>query len=314
MFLSTIKKVILSVIGATLALTLAACGGSSNEKKNPEWPDTITFASIPSESSTTLAKSFETTVKMLEKELGLKVEVQEVTSYAAVIEALRAGQVGIGALGPFSYVVAADGDAGVKPFGAVAESPDAKPSYTSLGITKANSQIASLKDFKGKKICFVDPTSTSGFLFPSAGLLQEGIDPDSKDITKVMAGGHDSSALSVADGTCDAGFVSDPTMKTLIEKGQIDKNAVKTVWTSEEIPGSPVVVSTQLPDDLQEEVTRVFREKINKPAMVEDGICDSEENCVLPEEGAYGYVPVEDNLYDGIRKVCDITQSESCVK
>jgi phosphonate transport system substrate-binding protein len=294
---------------------LAGCSSSNSAEADvPEgWPDTLTFAQIPSESSTGIAESNATTLEALEKELGVSVEIQEATSYAAVIEALRAGQVDIGSMGPFSYVVAADSDAGIIPAGALADSADAAASYQSYGIVPADSDIESLADFAGKKVCFVDPTSTSGYLFPSAGLLEAGVDPV-EDVTPIMAGGHDASALSVADGTCDAGFAFDTMVdKDLIESGQLEEGALKTIWKSEDIPNSPVVVSTQLPEDLQEKIVDVFQNDINKPALVESGVCTSEDDCVLPEDSQYGYIPVEDSLYDGIRAVCDITKSESCV-
>jgi len=297
-------------------VALAGCsssGDSANADVPSDWPDKLTFAQIPSESSVGIAESNEFVLAGLEKELGIPVEIQEATSYAAVIEALRAGQVDIGAMGPFSYVVAADSDAGIIPAGALADSADEAASYQSYGIVPADSDITSLADFKGKKVCFVDPTSTSGYLFPSAGLLEEGIDPE-KDVEAVFAGGHDASALSVADGTCDAGFAFDTMVDVqLVEGGQLEEGALKTIWKSEDIPNSPVVVSTQLPQDLQDKLVQTFQTKINKPALVESGVCASEEECVLPEESEYGYIGVDDELYDGIRAVCDVTKSESCV-
>lgn len=305
-----------------LALALAGCtasnaeetDGSADGNASADWPESLTFAQIPSESSDSIAEANANVIAALEQELGLTVEMQEATSYAAVIEALRAGQVDIGSMGPFSYVVAKDGDAGVVPIGALANSADEAASYTSYAVVPAGSDITSLEDFEGKTVCFVDPTSTSGFLFPSAGLLDVGIDPDSDQIEAVMAGGHDSSALSVVDGTCDAGFAYDDIVdRMLIEGGQMAEGDLEVIWESEDIPNSPNVVSTQLPQDLQDEIIRIFTEVINKPALVEAGICSSEDDCVLPEDSEYGFIPVDDSVYDGIRAVCDITQSESCV-
>lgn len=319
--LMTLGKLTSAVAAAgVLVLALAGCtatdaeGASNGDSAGGDWPDTLTFAQIPSESSASIAASNANVIAALEQELDLTVELQEATSYAAVIEALRAGQVDIGSMGPFSYVVAKDGDAGVIPVGALAGSPDEAASYKSYAVVPAGSDIETLEDFEGKTVCFVDQTSTSGFLFPSAGLLEAGIDPDSDQIEAVMAGGHDSSALSVADGTCDAGFAYDDIVdRMLIEEGQMEEGALETIWKSEDIPNSPTVISEQLPQDLQEEITRVFQEVINKPALVEAGICSSEEDCILPEDSEWGFIPVEDSVYDGIRAVCDITQSESCV-
>lgn len=301
-------------------LALAGCSGASagaeqdaDAAGNSEWPTSITFAQIPSESATGIAEDNADILALLEQELGIEIKLQEVTSYAAVIEALRAGQVQIAGMGPFSYVVAQDGGAGVIPLGALVDSADEEPGYQSYGIVNPDSGITDLAGFEGKNVCFVDPTSTSGYLFPSAGLLEENIDLE-EGITPVMAGGHDASALSVADGTCDAGFAFD-TMVTeeLIDSGQLAEGDVEVVWESEVIPGSPYVASTQLPKDLQEELTRIFEEQLNKPALIEAGICTSEEDCVFPEGSDYGFIPVEDSLYDGVRAVCDVTKSEACV-
>lgn len=320
-----------AAVAGVVALALVGCsteaenndangstnGGNTSENgsnANADWPETLTFAQIPSEASASIAATNANIMAALEQELGIKIEMQEATSYAAVIEALRAGQVDIGSMGPFSYVVAKDGGAGVVPVGALADSPDEAASYQSYAVVPADSDIESLEDLAGRTVCFVDQTSTSGYLFPSAGLLDVGIDPTSDDITAVFAGGHDSSALTVVDGGCDAGFAYDSMVDTmLIESGQLEEGALRVIWRSEDIPNSPTVVSDKLPQDLQDEIIRIFQEMINKPALVSAGICVSEDDCVLPEESAYGFIKVEDSLYDGIRAVCEITQSESCV-
>ncbi|NKY50999.1 phosphate/phosphite/phosphonate ABC transporter substrate-binding protein [Nocardia vermiculata] len=308
MFARRIPRGVLTAF-AILGLTAAAagCGGSAADT------ETLTFAQIPQEDSTSIATQNADIISALEKQLGVKVKLQEATSYAAVIEALRAGQVDIASLGPFSYVVAADGKAGVAPVGVPADAPDASPTYRSYAITKPGSGINSLADMAGKKICFVDPTSTSGYLFPSAGLMQAGIDPE-KGVTPIFAGGHDASALAVAGGQCDAGFAFDTMVDEQLPKsGQLAEGALRVIWKSEDIPKSPTVVSTKLPQELQDKITRVFQQDVNRPGLVKLGICSDEADCTLPEDVKYGFVPVDDAKYDGIRKVCAVTESKSCV-
>ncbi|WP_199255909.1 phosphate/phosphite/phosphonate ABC transporter substrate-binding protein [Mycolicibacterium mengxianglii] len=294
-------------------LVLSGCSSSDSGGGDSASPDTLTFASIPQENASGLTEKTKMIVAALEKRLGVKIETQQATSYAAVIEALRAGQVDIAALGPFSYAVAADSGAGVALVGVPADSPDESPSYQSYAITKPDSGIKSLSDMAGKTVCFVDPTSTSGYLFPSAGLLEVGIDPET-GVTPVFAGGHDASALSVLNGTCDAGFAYDTMIdEQLPDSGQLEAGALQVIWESEDIPKSPIVVSTKLPKELQDGIAQVFQQDINRPALVELGLCATEADCQLPEDVEYGYIPAEDSTYDGIRQVCDITKSKSCV-
>ena len=301
------------VVLASFALVAALTGCTSTTTSTAaEAPEKLVFAQIPSESAEGIAEETDVIIQAIEKATGLEVETQQVTDYAAVIEGLRAGQVQLAALGPFSYMVAKDSGVGVEALGALVDAPDEEPGYKSYGIVPAGSDITDLAGFKGKTVCFVDPTSTSGFLYPSAGLLDLGIDPET-GVTPVFAGGHDASALSVADGTCDAGFAFD-TMVTgqLIDSGSLQEGDVEVVWESETIAGSPYVASDTLSPELIAQLKDVFEKDLNVPALIESGFCTSAEDCALPEDSQYGFIPVEDSLYDGVRAVCAITKAPAC--
>lgn len=300
-----------AAVAVAAALTLTAC--SSSDATSGDDPETLVFASIPSEDSSGIALDNEVIIAVLQDELGVEITTQEATDYAAVIESLRAGQVQLAALGPFSYVTAYDSGAGVEPVAALVDDPEEDPGYHSYAIVAADSDITSLEEFAGKSICFVDQTSTSGFLYPSAGLLEVDIDPV-EDVEPVFAGGHDASAISVANGDCDGGFAYDTMVEVeLIESGQLAEGDLRVVWESPVIPGSPYAVSTELPEDMRGQIAEIFAEKLNIPWLVDNGYCDSEDDCRLPEDSKYGFIAVEDSLYEGIREVCEITQSESCV-
>lgn len=311
-----------SLVGITMAaaaaLALSACGSSADEdtsagaSADEGAPETLVLASIPSEDSTSLQQEFALVQQVIEDETGIPVEFQNATDYAAVIEAQRAGKVHIGHYGPFSYATAKDSGVPVTPLGVFADSADEEPGYQSYAIVPAGSDIRSLEDFRGKTVCFVDPTSTSGYLYPSAGLLEAGIDP-ATDVTPVFAGGHDASALAVKSGQCDAGFAFDTMVtETLVDKGDLAEGDLDVIWESEMIAASPSAVLTTLPQDLVDQLTDIFATKLNRPALVEAGYCASEEECELPESTEYGYIPVTDDFYDGVRKVCEVTQSPSC--
>jgi phosphonate transport system substrate-binding protein len=291
-----------------------------------DWPDTIRFAAVPSVEEEQQIETYQPIIDILSEELGIEVEFSFATSYAAVIESMIAGNLDMAQFGPFSYVIATGNGADLEPV-AISTEEGVPPSYRSYGITSAsNDSINSIEDFAGRDICFVDPGSTSGFLFPSAGLLSVDIDPET-DVNGTFAGGHDASALSVANGTCEAGFAYDAMVTDrLIEQGDIagvidtvedenvnpDEAELKIVWKGPEIPNSPVAVQASLPADLIAEIERVFVEEINTQGMIDRGMCTSVDDCVLGEEGAESYLPVDDSLYDGIRLVCEETGSAKC--
>ena len=279
-----------------------------------DWPDTITFGAIPSEDSTSLQEDFANVIDLLETELGVKVEFFQATDYAGIIEGQISGQVDIAQYGPFSYVLAKQNGADIDVVGALAESADDDPpGYQSYGITKGdNDAVKSIEDFAGKTVCFVDPGSTSGYLYPTAGLLDAGIDPTS-DITPVFAGGHDASALSVNNGDCEVGFAYD-TMVTeqLIADGQLAEGDLKVVWESDVIAQGPMAVSLELPESLVAAIKQVITQDANVDAFVASGRCSSAEDCVVTDDGSWGWLPVDDSFYDGVRAVCNATQAEAC--
>lgn len=314
-----------AVLAAVGLLTLSACGSSSSSadsgsgseaggaSASAEWPDPFIVAVIPSEDQTELDPEDSVAMQVLEDELGLNIEYHLATSYAATIEAQRSGQAHMASYGPFSYVLAADSGAGVEPIAASAEAPDEQSGYHSVASVRADSDIDSLEDAKGRTVCFVDPGSTSGYLFPSAGLLEAGIDPESADITPVMAGGHDASILALADGQCDIAFSTEGMVtEQLIESGQIEEGQFTQIWESELIPSNPYALSTDLPEDLRAAVTETMLEKVNVDHLEGTEYWDETAEDGFGGLGRWGYVAVEDSDYDGIRSVCETTQSEAC--
>ncbi|MEL4357094.1 MULTISPECIES: phosphate/phosphite/phosphonate ABC transporter substrate-binding protein [unclassified Luteococcus] len=295
-----------------LLLPLSACGQSAADKSSDSGKDTLVFAAVPAETSTSLKSTFEPLVKLLEKETGNKVEFQDATDYAAVIEGQRAGKIDIASYGPFSYKIAKDGGVPITPAVAPVNTKGDKPNYTSLAYVKKGSAIRSLDDVRGKKVCFVEAASTSGYLVPLEALLSKKIDPKT-GIKPIYAGAHDASLLSVNSGQCDVGFAHDAMLTTLTGKKQIADGALTPIWESEPIPEDPIAINTKTVDaETVTKITTALQTKANKPALVEAGICASEKECVLPEEIGYGYVAVTDADYDPIRKICEVTKAEAC--
>jgi phosphonate transport system substrate-binding protein len=300
--------------GCAALLALTACGESAVEASGTSGggADTLVFAAVPSEESTTLQQSYSSVIAMLERETGTTVEFQNATDYAAVIEGMRAGQIDVAVFGPFSYVLAKNQDPSITPVASSVEAPGEEPGYQSYGIAPADSDITDLAGFAGRTVCFVDPNSTSGYLYPTAGLIEAGVDPAS-GLTPVFAGGHDASALAVADGQCDAGFAFDAIVDTqLVESGQLQPGQLRTVWRSEMIAGSPVAVAGDVDPQRRQTIADAFAQKANVDYLTANGFCASAEACEVGEEGGWGYVPVDDAFYDGVRRVCDVTQAESC--
>lgn len=314
-------------VAAAVALVVTACGSSGDSAvpapapapstggssstapatpdPRADWPAVLNFAAVPAEQDAQLAESYRVTKEILSAELGIEVEFFQAADYAGVIEAIIANRVDLAQFGPFAYVLAVARGAEATAVGVMAGSPDEEPGYQSYLVARAdNNEINSIQDIEGKRVCLVDPASTSGYLVPFAMMLDEGIDPNT-EINAILAGGHDTSVIEVVAGTCDAGFAFDSMVdELLIERGEIEVGDVKIVQKSFVIAGSPMALRTGLPASLQAAITDVIQNKVNVDWAVENGYCPSVEECSLSDEKIWGYAARDDSFYDGIRTLC----------
>jgi phosphonate transport system substrate-binding protein len=300
------------------APTTAPASDAGSDVDRSDWPDKLVLAAVPAEQDAQLQESYSVTVQILEDELGIPVEFFQAADYAGVIEALIANRVDLAQFGPFAYVIAIANGADASPVGVMVGEKDEEPGYQSYLVARSdNAEVNALEDIVGKRVCFVDPGSTSGFLVPTAGLLDAGIDP-SNELTGIFAGGHDASVISVANGDCDAGFAFDSMVTELLpERGEIDEGEIKIVWESEIIAGSPMAMRNGLPESLKAEIASIFAERVNVDWAAENGYCETNDPilCSFSDEAIWGYVYRDDSFYEGIRTLCrnlDPSQAPQC--
>jgi phosphonate transport system substrate-binding protein len=159
------------------------------------------------------------------KQTGRTPELTIPTSYAAVVEALANDKVDIAYLGGFTYVQASS-RAGVKPL--VQRLIDQQ--FHSVFITPTGSKIHSLADLHGHFV-FGDVNSTSGHLMPLYYMEQEKVDPEVIKNAS-YSGGHDATALAVANGKAEAGAMDEQVYKKMLANGQLKPGAVRVFYTT----------------------------------------------------------------------------------
>jgi phosphonate transport system substrate-binding protein len=195
---------------------------------------------IPAEDSQAMIESSKAVLEGLQQQTGLTVKPFVATDYNGVIEALRAKKLDMAYLGPFSYAMATS-VAEVEAFSVAVTKKTGQSSYRSIIIARKEAGISSLADLKGHNFAFVDPSSASGHLFPKAGLIQAGYQPDTLFGRVIFSGSHDASILAVANHKVDAAAVADRIFAQAVAKGVIKREDFRVVWTSQPIPESPMV-------------------------------------------------------------------------
>jgi phosphonate transport system substrate-binding protein len=312
-----------AVLSLVAAVMVAACSSNSNSGNNtttsstgnkvhPGWPTTLVFGSVGEDDATTLLQSLAPLQDLLRAKLGIHLTVVVGTSYASMIEAQASGKAQLIEYGPFSYWIAEHQGIKIQNVGVVINAPNTTGAYYSVGVVnpKVNPGITSIKDFAGKKTCYSDPASTSGYLYPSYGLLSVGINPNT-GVTPVFAGSDTTAPLDVAKGSCQVGFSNNLDLPLIFTQNHIPHSDIKIVWTSEAIPGSPVAASDSLPASLRSALENVLVNDGNSAYFVAHHYCSSIASCDNIT-GQYGYAPPSVANYSVIAQICAITKSPSC--
>lgn len=293
---------------AVLALGLAACSGNASAAPGEDTAaatsgyavddHTLVFGVVPDSVDT--ETNYQPLMDYIAEVTGKDVEYHESTDYAALIEAAIAGKIDVASFSGFTYVTATNNGAELTPISSIVTKEGQEPGYYSVAIAPKDSAVKTIEDFAGKKVCFVDPSSTSGYLFPSYNLLEAGIDPKT-EITPVFAGKHDVSVLKTGEGAeCEVGFAEDSE----VAKSEDVKIIAETM-----VPGAPLVVSTKLPKEVASVITDALAE-VTIDDIIAAGITSADSEGF--RSVFYATKPVDDTYYDLIRDICKKTEAEQC--
>ena len=287
----------------TLGLALAVALAIAPSAPAPAQTKLI-MAFVPSGEARTIIESGSRIAQLLEMATGYRFETFVATSFAGVIEAMGAGRADIGWLNTFSYVIAH------QKYGVEVRLVTVRfglPYYRAEIITQAASGITSLADLRGKNFAFVDPASTSGYLFPLAALKKAGYDPQKFFGQTVFAGSHNNVVLAVYQGRADAGSVYDDARGT-VQKTLLDvMEKVKVIWYSDPIPNDTVSFRRDLPEDVKARVEKALLRFAETPAGL-DALKSLYEIEALADYSLLRtkykvQVPSLDSFYDPVRDV-----------
>lgn len=159
----------------------------------------------PSQKPTDLLATGAEFGRLLGTLVGMPVRVTVASDYAAVIEALRNRSADLAFVHPGGYVLASrEAKARI-----VAKNLwHGKASFTSRIYVRRESGITTLEALRGKTMAFVDPASSSGYIYPMVLLIRRGLvtnrDPKTFFREVVFSGAHDASMRALLNGHVDA--------------------------------------------------------------------------------------------------------------
>ena len=213
---------------------------------------------------------------------GLAVEVRRAESAAEAIDTAGTASVDAALLPVFEYLLLRQ-EHGVEARLQVLRDGGAR-SYHGVLLVREGAGIDELADLAGKKVAYVDPASTTGFLLPARHLAAAGV-----AVEPVFTGSHDASLAELAAGRVDAAATYEdappPGLTRLAGTG--------------EVPNEPVFFDPRVPAATRDRVI----------AALVDLAATPEGRALLAETGGItGFAPVADGDYQPVRDLLADTQ------
>jgi phosphonate transport system substrate-binding protein len=223
-----------SWLRSALLTALAAASPLAGRASAAEAP--LTLALTPSRDPTALQEAGDAFVKAITRLSGIPIRAQVASDYAGVIEAVRSRRVDLAFVHPVGYVLA-NREAGCQIL--VRDVWQGKTAYTARFYVRKASGIEKVEDLRGKTVAFVDPASSSGYIYPMVLLIKRGLvkDRDPKSFFKdaLFAGTHEAALQSVVHGRVEAAASFDKAPELYLK----DKALVERLAFVAETPEIP---------------------------------------------------------------------------
>ncbi len=284
------RSVALTVLAAGL-LVAATLGGRSAGAQT-----SLHLVLTPSQKPTDLLVAGEAFGAALGKLVGVPIRVTVASDYAAVVEALRNKTADLAFVHPAGYVLA---NREAKAMIVAKDQWHGNTSYTSRIYVRKESGLKTLEELRGKTVAFVDPSSTSGYVYPMVMLIQKGLvqNRDPKTFFKefVFSGSHDAGLQALLHGHVDA-FASFDQAREQYLKDPAQRERLIFVAESEPIPEGGICARDGLAPALFAKV-RAALLSMKGPAYAP---------LLKQLYDIDGFEPAEDREYDPVRAAMDL--------
>jgi len=279
-----------------LALTIASALLGAAPAADAQTQKSLHLVLTPSQRPTELLAAGERFGVALGKLVGIPVRVTVASDYAAVVEAMRNKTADLAFLHPAGYVLA---NREAKAMIIAQDRWHGNTSYTSRIYVRKDSGIKSLEELRGKTIAFVDPASTSGYIWPMVLLMKRGLvqnrDPKTFFKEAVFSGAHDAALQALLQGHVDALASFDQAREQYL-KDPAEREKLTWVAETDPIPEGGMASRDGLDPEIVAKVKAALL-KMRGPeyAQLLKDLYDID-----------GFEPVDDSVFEPVRAAMDL--------
>ncbi|TAE56922.1 MAG: phosphate/phosphite/phosphonate ABC transporter substrate-binding protein [Nostocales cyanobacterium] len=190
-----------------------------------------------------LNRDYENFRRALEQVLEIPVEFFPVDNPTAAAPALLSRKVDMVFAGPSEYLIL---NSRAKAVPVIAVN---RVNYHSIIVVRADSNIKSVNQLKGKTVAMRKVGSTSGHIFPTKLLIDAGLDPNT-DVKIAML--DDKGVIALKNGKVDAWATASDRYKQILASEGLSEQDFSILVTGNLLPNDLFVVSSQISSSLIE--------------------------------------------------------------
>jgi phosphonate transport system substrate-binding protein len=214
-------------------------------------PEVLVFSFVAGDVESVPEAGWKEVLAALAEKAGREVKYIHYTTVDEQLAALKKGDLHIAGLntGIVPVAVQRDGFVPLCTFGR----EDGSYGYTMQLLVPADSPIKDIAGIKGHKVTFTRPDSNSGCKAPLVLLKDHDMQPD-RDYAWGFSLGHEESIKGVAAKELEAAPVASDILARMVERGEIDANAVRSIYESERFPPATIGIAYNLTPELRDAI------------------------------------------------------------
>ena len=280
------------VLSLVVGLGIWSMQAQQPEQQPPTPEETVTPVAAPTGAPMTIAlapvmdetlylKAHENLREHLELELDRPVLFKTFDSYDELGAALVGGEVEYASLPPFLYIQTVDQSPDIELL--AMKLIDGSSGTDGVLLVREDSPASSIEDLKGRRICFTDPSSTTGWALPRAALQRA----DALGEEMLLSGNHLQAIRDLDSGLCEAaGTYSGAWLAA--DRAGIRVGRLRVLGLTGRSPQDAMVAAPETHE--------------TERAALREALLSFEDPGAAGVERITGYAPAEDDRYGALRE------------
>jgi serine/threonine-protein kinase len=276
-----------------LAVWLRARGPGAPVTSGP----TLVLGLVPAGDPKVTREEHEPLRTYLERRTGRPFEIVVAKSYDDLAQQIAEQRVHLAALPGFLFLRVQEREPRLFPLATLLTKGSA--GNNGVILVMESSPALTVQDLKGRRLCLIDTSSTTGYVLPRAALRTAGLDPD-RDVSTRLAGNHFQAIKDLSAGLCDAVGTYDKAYLAADRAG-IPVATMRTLATTGVAPNDTICATASTTAEEQQAVREAL---LDFKPMRDIG---KEVLGMLTQTS--GYIPVDHHAYQRLREALQAAAS-----